>query len=181
MPIPPARQGKPKEKFWRKTIASFEESGLTQVEFCKRENLNANNLSWWKRQIAARDAETSVEKPGQLESFDARMKYWRTMIAKFNSSRLSKDAFCTRENIKPAAFCWWRGELQRRDRQKSMAVAQPINMFVPVNAPPPAAARKREPNVIAEIDIVAGVVRVFDTASSDELVALLQAMKELFN
>ncbi len=48
---------KVKELFWRKALVRFAESGLSQSAFCKREGLNQNNFSWWKRTILERDAE----------------------------------------------------------------------------------------------------------------------------
>ena len=47
---------KAKELFWRKAIARQAESGLPQARFCERDGLNANNFSWWKREISKRDA-----------------------------------------------------------------------------------------------------------------------------
>ena len=44
-----------KEKFWREVVASQQKSGLTQPEYCRVNGLNENSLSWWKREIPARD------------------------------------------------------------------------------------------------------------------------------
>jgi hypothetical protein len=44
-----------KELFWRKAVVRYLGSGLSQAEFCKREDLNPNPFSWWKKTIAERD------------------------------------------------------------------------------------------------------------------------------
>lgn len=46
-----------KEKFWRDAISRQRRSGLSQAEFCRREELNENSFSSWKSIIAARDDE----------------------------------------------------------------------------------------------------------------------------
>ncbi|MBV8176545.1 MAG: hypothetical protein JO151_18545 [Verrucomicrobia bacterium] len=53
---------KVKEKFWRKAISRQLASGLSQNAFCANEGLNPTNFSWWKREIARRDA---AEEPAE--------------------------------------------------------------------------------------------------------------------
>lgn len=43
-------------RFWRKQIAAWERSGLTQAEFCRREGLSAAAFSWWKAEWGRRVA-----------------------------------------------------------------------------------------------------------------------------
>lgn len=177
----PVRRGKPKEMFWRKTLARFEASGLTQAEFCRQEKLHTSSLCWWRREIAARDAQPVQSEQRQPESSVDRVKYWRKMIAKFNTSGLSKEDFCTTERIRPMQFTWWRAELHRRNEQKRKEVAKPLDMFVALNVPreEQVSQAEAEPCAIAEINIAAGTVRISDTARVDALIALLRAFKEL--
>jgi len=49
--------------FWRKAIARQLESGLSQHAFCQKDGINANNFSWWKREIARRDSDKEVKIP----------------------------------------------------------------------------------------------------------------------
>ena len=37
--------------YWREMVSKFELSGLTQSEFCRREELAKNRLSHWKRKF----------------------------------------------------------------------------------------------------------------------------------
>jgi hypothetical protein len=53
---PPTRD-KDKEQFWRKAVARQQLSGLSQQAFCAHERLNANNFSWWKKEVFRRDLE----------------------------------------------------------------------------------------------------------------------------
>lgn len=183
----PSRQGKAKEQFWRKVLTRFRGSGLTQVEFCRREGLNPGNLSWWKRQIGTRDEKSrpGSRDGGKSNSRQTKQAYWRDIIVRFNNSGLSKDDFCAHENIKPQAFVWWRGELSRRDNEKRQAVAHSLESelgaFVPLGVmQSPVATRKSgERQAVAEIDIFTGVVNVFDTATTEAWAALLRAAREV--
>ena len=38
-------------KYWRRMVAAWESSGLTQAEFCRRRGLKAVTFAWWKRQL----------------------------------------------------------------------------------------------------------------------------------
>jgi hypothetical protein len=183
---PPTRRGRTKEIFWRKAIRRQVASGLSQSEFCKRENLNPNNLSWWKREIANRDANEEWSQVALPQNPVAAEKesYWRKMLARFEGSCLDKSEFCSREGIKPGAFSWWRGELERRDGKSGRSLAAedkaPESLFVPLSVTKEAAdGRNGEaPQPIAEIEILTGTMRIFDTTSGDALVKLLRALKE---
>ena len=39
-------------KYWAAQLAAWERSGLTQAEYCRRRNIKAGSLAWWKRQLA---------------------------------------------------------------------------------------------------------------------------------
>jgi len=53
-----------KEVLWRDTLARRRSTGTTQVEFCRKEHLNENTFSTWKKVIHKRDAGT-VRKPAE--------------------------------------------------------------------------------------------------------------------
>jgi hypothetical protein len=42
-------------KFWREQIRKWSESGLTQVEYCEREDLSLAAFRWWKWHLGRRD------------------------------------------------------------------------------------------------------------------------------
>ncbi len=46
-----------REAHWRKVVAEWGKSGLTQVAFCRDRGLSVSALRWWKRDLARRDAE----------------------------------------------------------------------------------------------------------------------------
>jgi len=46
-----------KEKYWRKIIEQFKESGLSGQAFCGLKKLKYTTFADWRREIAARDAE----------------------------------------------------------------------------------------------------------------------------
>ncbi len=39
-------------KYWRRLVAAWEKSGLTQAEFCRRRGIEAVNFGWWKRKLS---------------------------------------------------------------------------------------------------------------------------------
>lgn len=43
-----------KQKFWRKHIRGWEKGGLTQNEYCRRNNLKSNQFCYWKKKFACK-------------------------------------------------------------------------------------------------------------------------------
>ena len=175
------KNGRTKEMFWRKVLARYAASNLSQADFCRQEGLNPNNLSWWKREIAKRDESARSGDGRRPKSPQESLEtYWRKMVRKFDSSGLSKTEFCERERIKPAAFCWWRGELERRDMSKQVTVlhspAPAQRAFLPLCAPESLEPGKNR--AIAEIDMVTGTIRIFERPDPATLLILLKAFKE---
>jgi hypothetical protein len=37
--------------YWRQLLGEWEQSGLSQAEFCRRRGIKAVNLAWWKRRL----------------------------------------------------------------------------------------------------------------------------------
>ena len=181
-----SRQDNAKGLFWRTVLARFAESGLTQAAFCKQEGLHASAFSWWKRTIAEREAVAlEVERAFRRKHTDEpKETYWRKTVSRFKRSGLGKEEFCEKEGIKGQAFCYWRAELERRDGAKLRGIAKPLvtsaSMFLPVQVtqPEPVRSVAKSPQWIAEIDILCGTVRIFDTATTEALTALFKALKE---
>ena len=38
-------------EYWRRMLADWEASGLSQAEFCRRRELKAVTFAWWKRRL----------------------------------------------------------------------------------------------------------------------------------
>lgn len=49
-----------KRKFWKEQIHSWQESGLTQKEYCRQHNLTQCQLSYWKRRFVKPDQPVSL-------------------------------------------------------------------------------------------------------------------------
>lgn len=43
---------KPRTQYWRRTIAQWKDSGLTQTEFCRQRKISLPALRWWKWKLA---------------------------------------------------------------------------------------------------------------------------------
>ena len=50
-----------KAEIWQQHIKAWQESGLSQLEFCKQQNLQQHNLQYWKKRLAP-----TVDKPKNL-------------------------------------------------------------------------------------------------------------------
>lgn len=46
------RGGTERGRYWRRWLGKWEQSGLTQAEFCRRHGLKAGNFAWWKRKLS---------------------------------------------------------------------------------------------------------------------------------
>lgn len=57
-------RGARREAFWRQVLRRREKSGLTVVEFCRREDLSATTYHFWRREIQRRDAESRPRHSG---------------------------------------------------------------------------------------------------------------------
>jgi hypothetical protein len=66
------RRGKPRdplrEQFWRRTIADQTQSDLPANAFCRRNSLNPATFSFWRRELARRDAEGTPTPTGKRPS-----------------------------------------------------------------------------------------------------------------
>jgi len=54
-----AEQLAEKREFWKEQIKSWQESGLTQVEYCRKNNLIPHRFTYWKNRIV-KPAEKSI-------------------------------------------------------------------------------------------------------------------------
>ena len=49
-------QARQRETHWRKVLAEWSRSGLTQTAFCRERGLSLSAFHWWKGELARRDA-----------------------------------------------------------------------------------------------------------------------------
>ena len=45
------RSRRTKEKYWQAHLSAQQKSGLTQVEYCRRNSLSKSTFGWWKHQL----------------------------------------------------------------------------------------------------------------------------------
>ena len=59
-----AKDGKRKrESAWRAHVAAWKAGCGSQAEYCRQHGLTQNDFSWWKREIARRDANVETAAP----------------------------------------------------------------------------------------------------------------------
>lgn len=47
--------------FWRRTLTEHQRSGLTQLEFCRRNELALSTFQYWRRRLRSVDVETETD------------------------------------------------------------------------------------------------------------------------
>ena len=71
-----AEQLEQKRTFWKQHIESWQETGLTQLEYCRRNNLKHHQLVYWKKRFLKTQTEVSfvplkledlLDTPAQLD------------------------------------------------------------------------------------------------------------------
>lgn len=45
-----------KQQFWQDHVAAWEQSGITQAEYCRRQGLNTKLFGYWKRKLCKKPA-----------------------------------------------------------------------------------------------------------------------------
>ena len=54
-----AEQLEQKRSYWKQHIASWQETGLTQVEYCRQHNLKHHQLVYWKKRFLKTETDVS--------------------------------------------------------------------------------------------------------------------------
>ena len=54
-----AEQLEQKRTYWKQHIASWQETGLTQAEYCRQHNLKHHQLVYWKKRFLKTETEVS--------------------------------------------------------------------------------------------------------------------------
>jgi hypothetical protein len=104
--------------------------------------------------------------------------FWRKAVQRHRDSGLTQAAFCQKEGLNQNNFCWWKRELARRDIEQASELPNSTqDLFVPLNVVAPAAAETNTP--IAELDLAAGVVRIFAGIDRHALREIIAVLKEV--
>ncbi len=61
-----AEQLEQKRSFWKQHIDSWQQTGLTQIEYCRRHNLKHHQLVYWRKRFLKTETDVSFV-PLQLE------------------------------------------------------------------------------------------------------------------
>ena len=63
--------------FWKKQIQSWQESGLPQVEYCRKNNLIPHRFTYWKQKLVKKttEAPVSLVQVNMKANFNARPAY----------------------------------------------------------------------------------------------------------
>jgi len=110
----------------------------------------------------------------------AKELFWRKAVARQSESGLSQNAFCREERLNPNCFSWWKREISQRDADKAARSPVPENqaVFVPL-AQLPVKNHVDSIRPIAEIDLSAGVVRIFAGIERHALHEIIAVLREV--
>ena len=89
-----------KTELWRDRIDAWSRSGLSQIEFCKREKLNRSAFTYWKRKLTGND---SKEEENRLFEIPFRPSVHRTFdirITLRNGVRVAVGEECSAERLR---------------------------------------------------------------------------------
>ena len=57
--IPRAEQFEQKRSYWKQHIDNWQETGLTQAEYCRRHNLKHHQLVYWKKRFSRTETDVT--------------------------------------------------------------------------------------------------------------------------
>jgi len=85
--------------FWQKHISQWSKSGLTQAEYCRRNNLSAATFYWWKGELmrklkTQKDSSTSmkfVELCGVPPTHVGRGETYEIVLSRDRAIRVGRD------------------------------------------------------------------------------------------
>jgi hypothetical protein len=67
-------QARQRETHWRKVLAEWSKTGLTQTAFCRERGLSLSAFGWWKGELARRDAERGPKQRAKSHARGSRGK-----------------------------------------------------------------------------------------------------------
>ena len=85
-------------KYWQRMLTTWEASGLTQAEFCRRRGLKAVTFAWWKRQLVG--SSRGVQLPLVTMVVLSSPRCWQTRLLSALCARLATDP--VRESVEKA-------------------------------------------------------------------------------
>jgi len=54
-------------RYWADRLAAWEQSGLSQAAFCRREGINGGTFAWWKQQLQKADGKASAPARARIQ------------------------------------------------------------------------------------------------------------------
>ena len=62
-PTAEAKRERDREQTWREIMARWEQTGLSQQEFCEQEQIKLTTFGYWRRELKRRDSQGESVKP----------------------------------------------------------------------------------------------------------------------
>jgi hypothetical protein len=160
----------------RDVVERWKASGLSQAEFCRKENIPEWALSAWKRLEYRRPTVSGEGRYGPPPRAGRQLvSYWRRVVQEHGESGLSGAEFCRRHGMKVVTFYKWQGRFARKQRSEVQSVPKE-NPFVAVTVPTKPA--EPVPDSAVEIVLAGGsIVRVTEHTPLALLAKVLRALE----
>jgi hypothetical protein len=81
-----------RETQWRKVLAEWAKSGLTQTAFCRERGVSLSAFGWWKGELARRDAERGSKRKAKRHASGSRGRTTGFLPVRVVGSRESGSA-----------------------------------------------------------------------------------------
>jgi hypothetical protein len=76
--------------YWSGLVQSWEGSGLSQAEFCRRRGINGGTFAWWKRRLRRSSGEVPRRRgrPGKVAGLTGASSAYEVVLARGRSIRV---------------------------------------------------------------------------------------------
>ncbi len=192
MPVKPTSEPNPeKVVFWRAKIEEQKASGLTQAEFCRRNNLTANDFSFWKCTIFPEQKLTAGNRRPQ-KRIKVMSPYERIrLVRKWEKSGLTQAEFCKRESIFEWQFSDWKTRILKEKKQAPALKQKRTPAFVEVKIEKENSTQSTKPpdtgndpgscRIVAEFHFSGGSISIFSEAEVSDIKKIVAALAEYEN
>jgi len=170
-------------------IANFQASGLSKSAYCRQEGIPLTTFAGWEKEIKKRDAEVADEQQKRTarrggrkrnrggNARQLREQFWQKAVARFVTSGLSEEAFCTQEDFFPPTFAYWKSQVLQNIEAKE--ATEQHQTFVPLIVAEQAPRAEERRNSVAEIVFSRGSVLLFGGIDLETAITLLRAVTEV--
>lgn len=162
--------------FWRAKVEEQQASGLTQVEFCRQNDVSVNKFSFWKGVVFPHEKVASHIKARMVRRHKSFSPYERKLLVKkWRKSGLTQAEFCKQEDIFVSQFSVWKRVVNQEEKEAATNKRSTNFVEVKLDVKKKTAALKTVSQskncpaegkgvIVAEIKFSSGTILIFSDA-----------------